>query len=190
MCASLCHFISNSSNLQGIPPLFWLVSACVISSYQIPLKMSCSITLCHVLQEHMGFDNEIAALDKAIKLRKRDLSDLENMCTDAQLARDMAKVSKVRYPKGRAHCPSMVCSQPPRNSNNYRGAPAIVLCKLKSYFVYCFEVNLVTWSDHGQTSYWKGHYIFPFSLCIDWIDSSGAEHGRFPQRTRKGSCRL
>lgn len=40
----------------------------------------------------MGFDNEIAALEKAIKLRKRDLSDLENMCTDAQLARDMAKV--------------------------------------------------------------------------------------------------
>ena len=40
----------------------------------------------------MGFDNEIAALERAIKLRKKDLTDLESMCTDAQLAREMAKV--------------------------------------------------------------------------------------------------
>lgn len=42
----------------------------------------------------MGFDNEMEALEKAIKMRKKDLSDLESMCTDAQLARDMAKVSE------------------------------------------------------------------------------------------------
>jgi hypothetical protein len=50
------------------------------------------MTIC--TQEHLNFDNEIAALGEAIKLRKHDLSDLESMCTDAQLARDMSKVSK------------------------------------------------------------------------------------------------
>ncbi len=45
----------------------------------------------------MGFDNEMAALEKAIKLRGKDLSDLESMCSDAQLAREMAKVIQSPY---------------------------------------------------------------------------------------------
>ena len=45
----------------------------------------------------MGFDNEIAALEKAIKLRQKDLTDLESMCSDAQLARDMAKVRETPF---------------------------------------------------------------------------------------------
>lgn len=44
------------------------------------------------MQERLGFDNQIAALEKAIKTRRKDLKDLESMYTDAQLAKDMAKV--------------------------------------------------------------------------------------------------
>ena len=47
---------------------------------------------CIILQERLGFDNQIAALEKAIKTRRKDLNDLESMYTDSQLARDMAKV--------------------------------------------------------------------------------------------------
>ena len=44
-------------------------------------------------QERLGFDNEIAALEKAIKKRRKDLQELESMYNDAQHSRDMAKVS-------------------------------------------------------------------------------------------------
>lgn len=43
-------------------------------------------------QERLGFDNELAALEKAIKVRQKDLRDLQSMYVDAQLSRDMAKV--------------------------------------------------------------------------------------------------
>lgn len=45
------------------------------------------------MQERLGFDNEIAALEKAIKKRRKDLQELESMYNDAQHSRDMAKVS-------------------------------------------------------------------------------------------------
>lgn len=50
------------------------------------------LLVCVLPQERLGFDNQIAALEKAIKTRKKDLKELESMYTDAQLARDMAKV--------------------------------------------------------------------------------------------------
>ena len=50
---------------------------------------------CHILclQERLGFDNELTALEKAIAKRKKDLKELEGMCADAQQARDLVKVS-------------------------------------------------------------------------------------------------
>lgn len=45
------------------------------------------------MQERLGFDNDIAALEKAIKKRRKDFRELESMLSDAQLSRDMAKVS-------------------------------------------------------------------------------------------------
>ena len=53
------------------------------------------LCLCGCVQECLGFDNAIAALEKGIANRKSQLEDLESMCNDAQLARDMAKVSLV-----------------------------------------------------------------------------------------------
>ena len=41
----------------------------------------------------MGFDNEIAAIEGSIRFKNKELYDLESMCSDAQMARDMAKVS-------------------------------------------------------------------------------------------------
>ena len=49
--------------------------------------------ICVLLQECLGFDNAIAAVEKGIANRKLQLGDLESMCNDAQLARDMSKVS-------------------------------------------------------------------------------------------------
>lgn len=43
-------------------------------------------------QECLEFDNEIASLEKAIASRRAQLQELESMCSDAQLAREMAKV--------------------------------------------------------------------------------------------------
>lgn len=45
------------------------------------------------MQERLGFDNDIAALEKAIKKRRKDFRELESMLSDAQLSRGMAKVS-------------------------------------------------------------------------------------------------
>lgn len=52
------------------------------------------------LQERLGFDNELTALEKAIDKRKKDLKDLESMCADAQQARDLVKVRRLC----RCHC--------------------------------------------------------------------------------------
>lgn len=47
-------------------------------------------------EERLHFDNQIAALEKAIKQRQKDLKDLQSMCNDAQMARDIAKAELVR----------------------------------------------------------------------------------------------
>lgn len=50
------------------------------------------------MQERLGFDNEIAALEKAIKTRRRDLRELETVCSDAQLSLEMSKVEIIAPP--------------------------------------------------------------------------------------------
>lgn len=53
-------------------------------------------------EECLGFDNAIAALEKGISGRKTQLEDLESMCNDAQLARDMAKLELGRQEQSMA----------------------------------------------------------------------------------------
>jgi len=46
-----------------------------------------------IFQERLEFDNQIDALEKNIRQRRKNLKDLTIMCNDAQIARDMAKVN-------------------------------------------------------------------------------------------------
>ena len=57
------------------------------------IRKTYEIILQKLQEERLGFDNEIATLEKAIKQRRSDFKDLDGMCNDAQLSRDMAKVS-------------------------------------------------------------------------------------------------
>ena len=56
------------------------------------IRKTYEIILQKLQEERLGFDNEIATLEKGIKQRRSDFKDLESMCNDAQLSRDMAKV--------------------------------------------------------------------------------------------------
>lgn len=58
------------------------------------IRKTYEIILQKLQEERLGFDNEIATLEKAIKQRRSDFTDLDGMCNDAQLSRDMAKVRR------------------------------------------------------------------------------------------------
>ncbi|XP_064395156.1 outer dynein arm-docking complex subunit 3-like isoform X2 [Halichondria panicea] len=60
------------------------------------IRKTYEVILQKLQEERLGFDREIADLEKAIKTRSKDLKELENMCNDAQLARDMAKAELSR----------------------------------------------------------------------------------------------
>lgn len=44
------------------------------------------------MQERLNFDNEITALEGAIRIRKKNLTELQSMYGSAEDAREMAKV--------------------------------------------------------------------------------------------------
>lgn len=69
-------------------------------NYRLSVLPEINVTCLFVYYHHqecLGFDNAIAALEKGISGRKGQLQDLESMCNDAQLARDMAKVHACQY---------------------------------------------------------------------------------------------
>jgi chromosome segregation ATPase len=53
-------------------------------------------------EECLGFDNAIAELEKAISGRKGQLGDLQSMCNDAELAREMARMELNRQEQSMA----------------------------------------------------------------------------------------
>ena len=67
-------------------------------------------------QERLEFDNELAGVEKNIKKRRSDLRELQSMFTDAQLSRDMAKVTPIHTASFRVIRGSLLSLSPIRLS--------------------------------------------------------------------------